>query len=71
VLADTLLAIERAYDRFERVGFSGVSRDYLAGRVVRIDGAPGAPCGGIQADGSLLVGGSSILFGEASAVSGV
>ena len=68
VLADLLDRIEQAYVAFERDGFCGVDRDYLAGRRVRFDGGAPALCGGIQPDGSLLVDGRRLRVGEVTAV---
>jgi BirA family biotin operon repressor/biotin-[acetyl-CoA-carboxylase] ligase len=70
VLAELLERIERAYARYEREGFGGVGRDYLAGRRVRFDGGEGGLCAGIQPDGALLVEGRPYRFGEVAAVDG-
>ena len=70
VLVDLLERIEHAYIGYEQKGFSGVERDYLAGRRVSFEGGGGGECAGIQPDGSLLVDGRAYRFGEVAAVDG-
>jgi BirA family biotin operon repressor/biotin-[acetyl-CoA-carboxylase] ligase len=57
VLAAVLLTVERRYDAFERDGFTGLVRDELAGRTVRLAGGGEGTVDGIDADGRLVVGG--------------
>jgi BirA family biotin operon repressor/biotin-[acetyl-CoA-carboxylase] ligase len=57
VLADMLEALERRYDRFEAEGFSGLERDELRGRTVRLVGGAEGTCEGTGPDGTLIVAG--------------
>jgi BirA family biotin operon repressor/biotin-[acetyl-CoA-carboxylase] ligase len=68
VLADLLEALERRYDRFEAEGFSGLERDELRGRTVRLVGGGEGTCEGTAPDGALIVGGVAYHSAEVERV---
>jgi BirA family transcriptional regulator, biotin operon repressor / biotin---[acetyl-CoA-carboxylase] ligase len=57
LLADMLEAIESRYRAFERDGFSGLARDDLRDRHVRLSGGGEGPSDGVDAQGRLVVAG--------------
>jgi BirA family transcriptional regulator, biotin operon repressor / biotin---[acetyl-CoA-carboxylase] ligase len=57
LLADVLEAIEARYRAFERAGFSGLARDDLRGRRVRLAGGAVGTSDGVDAQGRLVVAG--------------
>lgn len=67
-LADVVLAVERRYDRFEREGFRGLTRDELAGRSVLLAGGGAGRVDGIDADGRLVVDGVAHTSAEVERV---
>jgi BirA family biotin operon repressor/biotin-[acetyl-CoA-carboxylase] ligase len=68
LLADVLEAIEARYRVFERDGFSGLVRDDLRGRHVRLAGGAEGPCDGVDAQGRLVVKGVPHTAAEVAAV---
>jgi BirA family transcriptional regulator, biotin operon repressor / biotin---[acetyl-CoA-carboxylase] ligase len=68
VLADLLEEIERGFAAFERDGFTGLRRDELRGRRVRLAGGAEGECAGVDGDGRLVVAGRPHTTGEVSAV---
>lgn len=68
LLANMLWVIERRFNEFERVGFSGLVRDELRGRRVRLAGGDEGLCGGTDEQGRLLVDGMPYTSGEVAAV---
>jgi BirA family biotin operon repressor/biotin-[acetyl-CoA-carboxylase] ligase len=68
LLADVLVAVEARYRAFERDGFSGLERDDLRGRRVRLaDGAEGRS-DGVDSQGRLVVAGVPHTADEVTAV---
>jgi BirA family biotin operon repressor/biotin-[acetyl-CoA-carboxylase] ligase len=68
LLADVLEAVEAGYRAFERDGFSGLARDDLRGRHVRLAGGAEGRCDGVDTDGRLVVAGVPHSADEVAAV---
>jgi BirA family transcriptional regulator, biotin operon repressor / biotin---[acetyl-CoA-carboxylase] ligase len=68
VLAGVLWELERAYEAFERDGFTGLDRDDLRGRRVRLAGGGEGLCEGVDERGRLVVAGVAYTSGEVTAV---
>ena len=68
VLAAVLRAIERRYDGFERDGFTGLERNELAGRTVRLAGGAEGVVDGVDGDGRLVVDGVAHASAEVERV---
>ena len=68
LLADVLEAVEAGYDAFERNGFSGLGRDDLRGRRVRLAGGAGGRCDGVDSQGRLVVAGVAHTAAEVVSV---
>ena len=68
LLADVLEAVEARYRAFEREGFSGLMRDDLRGRQVRLAGGAAGRSDGVDAQGRLVVAGIAHTAAEIAAV---
>jgi BirA family biotin operon repressor/biotin-[acetyl-CoA-carboxylase] ligase len=68
LLADVLEAVEARYQAFERSGFSGLARDDLRGRQVRLAGGAEGRSDGVDAQGRLVVAGIPHVADEVMAV---
>jgi BirA family biotin operon repressor/biotin-[acetyl-CoA-carboxylase] ligase len=68
VLADLLDEIERGYASFERDGFTGLRRDELRGRRVRLAGGSEGECEGVDDWGRLIVAGRAHTSDEVTGV---
>jgi BirA family biotin operon repressor/biotin-[acetyl-CoA-carboxylase] ligase len=68
LLANMLWAIERRFNDFERFGFTGLRRDELRGRRVRLAGGAEGTCDGADEQGRLVVDGLPYTSGEVAAV---
>jgi|SRR5689334_9933446 len=68
VLASVLLAVERRYDTFERDGFTGLGRNELAGRTVRLAGGGEGRVDSVDAEGRLVVNGVAHASAEVERV---
>lgn len=68
LLADVLEAVEARYRAFERDGFSGLTRDDLRGRRVRLTGGAEGRSHGVDAHGRLVVAGIAHTADEVAAV---
>ncbi len=68
LLADVLEAVEARYRAFERDGFSGLARDDLRGRRVRLAGGAEGRSDGVDAQGRLVVAGVPHTAAEVAAV---
>jgi biotin-(acetyl-CoA carboxylase) ligase len=71
LLIDLLAELERRYDAFERDGFSGLQRDELRGRYVRLRGGRTGMCEGVDELGRLVVGGHPHTSAEVEQVEAV
>jgi BirA family biotin operon repressor/biotin-[acetyl-CoA-carboxylase] ligase len=68
VLAAVLRTIERRYDAFEQRGFTGLERNELAGRRVRLAGGADGTVDGVDGDGRLVVDGVAHASAEVERV---
>jgi BirA family biotin operon repressor/biotin-[acetyl-CoA-carboxylase] ligase len=68
VLADLLAAVERRYDRFEHDGFTGLERDELRGRTVKLVEGQRGIAQGVDAQGRLVVDGQAYASAEVERV---
>jgi BirA family biotin operon repressor/biotin-[acetyl-CoA-carboxylase] ligase len=68
LLADVLEAVEARYRAFERDGFSGLARDDLRERRVRLAGGAEGRSDGVDAQGRLVVAGIPHTADEVTAV---
>ena len=68
VLAGLVWTLERRFDAFEADGFTGLRRDDLRGRRVRLAGGGSGVCAGTDAQGRLVIGDRAVTSDEVTAV---
>ena len=68
LLADVLETVEARYREFESDGFTGIARDDLRGRRVRLAGGDEGECDGVDERGRLVVAGVAHTADEVVAV---